>query len=77
MTGVGAMRGIVFEDTDNATGGEHLANLLAAGRDAGVLLMPSGRKRNVLRLLPPLTTEPDVMAEGLGLIEQALETLKA
>ncbi|HBK35439.1 MAG TPA: 4-aminobutyrate aminotransferase, partial [Halomonas sp.] len=77
MTGIGAMRGIVFEDTDNATGGEHLANLLAAGRDAGVLLMPSGRKRNVLRLLPPLTTEPDVMAEGLGLIEQALETLKA
>ncbi|MCE7517624.1 2-aminoadipate transaminase [Vreelandella titanicae] len=77
MTGIGAMRGIVFEDTENATGAEHLANLLVAGRDAGVLLMPSGRKRNVLRLLPPLTTEPDIMAEGLGLIEQALETLKA
>ncbi|KPQ26022.1 MAG: hypothetical protein HLUCCA13_02860 [Halomonas sp. HL-48] len=77
MTGVGAMRGIVFEDTENATGAEHLANLLVAGRDAGVLLMPSGRKRNVLRLLPPLTTEPEIMAEGLGLIEQALETLEA
>lgn len=77
MTGIGAMRGIVFEDTENATGSEHLASLLGAGRDAGVLLMPSGRKRNVLRLLPPLTTEPDIMAEGLGLIEQALETLKA
>lgn len=77
MTGVGSMRGIVFEDTKNATGAEHLANLLVAGRNAGVLLMPSGRKRNVLRLLPPLTTEPEVMAEGLGLIEQALETLKA
>ena len=46
MTGIGAMRGIVFEDTENATGAEHLANLLVAGRDAGVLLMPSGRKRN-------------------------------
>ncbi|MGP9574903.1 2-aminoadipate transaminase [Halomonas sp. AOP42-D2-25] len=77
MTGIGAMRGIVFEDTENATGAEHLANLLVAGRDAGVLLMPSGRKRNVLRLLPPLTTEPEIMTEGLGLIEQALETLKA
>ncbi|KPQ20780.1 MULTISPECIES: 2-aminoadipate transaminase [unclassified Halomonas] len=77
MTGVGAMRGIVFEDTENATGAEHLANLLVASRDAGVLLMPSGRKRNVLRLLPPLTTEPEIMAEGLGLIEQALETLEA
>ncbi|MCC5903570.1 MAG: aspartate aminotransferase family protein [Halomonas sp.] len=77
LTGVGAMRGIVFEDTENATGAEHLAKLLAAGRDAGVLLMPSGRKRNVLRLLPPLTTEPEVMAEGLSLLEQALETLQA
>lgn len=77
MTGIGAMRGIVFEDTENATGAEHLANLLVAGRDAGVLLMPSGRKRNILRLLPPLTTEPEIMTEGLGLIEQALETLKA
>ena len=77
ITGIGAMRGIVFEDTENATGAEHLANLLVAGRDAGVLLMPSGRKRNVLRLLPPLTTEPEIMAEGLGLIEQALETLEA
>lgn len=77
MTGIGAMRGIVFEDTENATGAEHLAKLLVASRKIGILLMPSGRKRNVLRLLPPLTTEPDVMAEGLGLIEQALETLQA
>jgi len=77
ITGVGSMRGIVFEDTENATGAEHLANLLVAGRDAGVLLMPSGRQRNVLRLLPPLTTEPDIMTEGLGFIEQALDTLQA
>ncbi|WP_386080850.1 aspartate aminotransferase family protein [Vreelandella sp. F11] len=77
ITGIGAMRGIVFEDTEHATGAEHLANLLVAARDAGVLLMPSGRKRNILRLLPPLTAEPEIMAEGLGLIEQALKTLKA
>ncbi|TVP52900.1 MAG: aspartate aminotransferase family protein [Halomonas sp.] len=76
MTGIGAMRGIVFEDTENASGAEHLAKLLLAAREAGVLLMPSGRKRNVLRLLPPLTTEPEIIAEGLGFIEQALETLK-
>ena len=70
------MRGIVFEDTENVTGAEHLANLLVAARNAGVLLIPSGRKRNILRLLPPLTTEPEVMAEGLGMIRQALETLQ-
>ncbi|WP_447554497.1 2-aminoadipate transaminase [Vreelandella sp. EE22] len=77
MTGIGAMRGIVFEDTESATGAEHLATLLAAGREAGILLMPSGRKRNILRLLPPLTTEPEILGEGLGLIEQALKTLRA
>ncbi|WP_252108490.1 MULTISPECIES: aspartate aminotransferase family protein [unclassified Halomonas] len=77
MTGVGAMRGIVFENTASATGAEHLDALLKAGREAGVLLMPSGRRRNVLRLLPALTTEPEVLAEGLDMIEQALETLAA
>jgi len=76
LTGIGAMRGIVFEDTENATGAEHLANLLVAARNAGVLLIASGRKRNVLRLLPPLTTEPEVMAEGLDMIKQALGTLQ-
>ncbi|CAM3691402.1 aspartate aminotransferase family protein [Halomonas sp. FME1] len=77
MTGVGSMRGIVFNDTPNASGAEHLAALLTAGRRAGILLMPSGRKRNILRLLPPLTTEPEILKEGLNLIEQALETLSA
>lgn len=75
LTGIGAMRGIVFEDTATATGSEHLMALLSAARDGGVLLMPSGRRRNVLRLLPPLTTEPDILNEGLERIERALETL--
>lgn len=75
LTGIGAMRGIVFEDTANATASEHLAALLTAGRNQGVLLMPSGRHRNVLRLLPPLTTEPEVLAEGLACLGRALETL--
>ncbi len=75
MTGIGAMRGILFEDTANASGSEHLAALLRAGREAGVLLMPSGRRRNVLRLLPPLTTELEVLKEGLDRLERALGTL--
>lgn len=75
VSGVGAMRGIVFKDTANATGAEHLAALLVAGREQGVLLMPSGRRRNVLRLLPPLTAEPEIMKEGLARLERALDTL--
>lgn len=75
MTGIGAMRGIVMEDTADATGAEYLSALLAAGRKEGVLLMPSGRKRNVLRLLPPLTAEPEVMKEGLERLERALQKI--
>lgn len=75
MTGVGAMRGIVFEDSAGASGSEHLAALLSAGREEGVLLMPSGRRRNVLRLLPPLTAEPEVLKEGLARLERALTRL--
>nr|WP_298249364.1 aspartate aminotransferase family protein [uncultured Halomonas sp.] len=75
LTGIGAMRGIVFEDTASASDGEHLTALLGAAREAGVLLMPSGRRRNVLRLLPPLTAEPEVLREGFRRLEQALETL--
>ncbi|WP_380179500.1 aspartate aminotransferase family protein [Kalamiella sp. sgz302252] len=77
LTGTGAMRGIVFKDTANATGAEHLDTLLAAAREAGILLMPSGRYRNILRLLPPLTTPPAILEEGFLLIEQALFNLRA
>lgn len=75
VTGTGAMRGIIFEDSYGTSGSEHLAKLLSAGREEGVLLMPSGRHRNVLRLLPPLTTEPEVMKEGLARLERALMRL--
>jgi len=77
LTGTGAMRGIVFKDTANACGADHLSALLVSAREAGVLLMPSGRHRNILRLLAPLTTPPAILKEGLLLIEQALFTLRA
>lgn len=76
LTGIGTMRGIVFEDTPNASGGEHLAHLLSAARQRGLLLMPSGRRRNVLRLLPPLTIEPETLADGLQRLSAALDTLR-
>lgn len=77
LTGIGAMRGIVFEDTASSCGREHLASLLQAARERGLLLMPSGRKKNVLRLLMPLTIEPEILEEGLELLEKSLETLSS
>ncbi|ARS53553.1 aspartate aminotransferase family protein [Kushneria konosiri] len=75
ITGIGAMRGIVFEDTCNASGSEHLAALVSTAREHGLLLMPSGRKRNILRLFPPLTIEPEILEEGLSRLGRALDTL--
>lgn len=77
LSGVGAMRAIELQDTVNSTGREHLSTLLAAGRVEGVLLMPSGRQRNVLRLLAPLTTEPAILTEGLACLTRALDSLQA
>ena len=77
LTGVGAMRGIVFHDTAVASGSQHLATLLATAREQGLLLMPSGRHKNVLRLLMPLTIEPERLDEGLAILERALESLAA
>lgn len=72
LTGIGCMRGIVFEDTPEASGAEHLARVLQSARAHGLLLMPSGRHRNVLRLLAPLTIEPDRLEAGLAIIEKIL-----
>lgn len=77
LTGLGAMRGIVLNDTTNASGSQHLAKLLSTARDNGLLLMPSGRNKNVLRLLMPLTIEPEVLEEGLQRLERSLEALTA
>lgn len=75
LTGIGAMRGIVFHDTAAAGGSQHLATLLAKAREQGLLLMPSGRHKNVLRLLMPLTIEAERLDEGLAILERALESL--
>ncbi|NAW34346.1 aspartate aminotransferase family protein [Halomonas alimentaria] len=75
LTGVGAMRGIIMNDTPKANGGQHLGRLLREARQRGLLLMPSGRHKNVLRLLMPLTIEPEVLDQGLERLEQALTAL--
>lgn len=72
LTGLGAMRGITFNDTESMTGGDHLDCIIRDARHSGLLLMPSGRNKNVLRLLPPLTIEPDILDEGLQILGDAV-----
>lgn len=76
LTGVGAMRGIELITPDGAPGTQQLAQLLEAARDAGLLLMPSGKARHIIRLLAPLTIEPEILSEGLDIFERCLAQLQ-
>ncbi|MNT80456.1 5-aminovalerate aminotransferase DavT [compost metagenome] len=52
-----------------------MTQLLALARDAGLLLMPSGKSRHIIRLLAPLTIEAAVLEEGLDILEACLKKL--
>ncbi|MHC8311044.1 2-aminoadipate transaminase [Pseudomonas sp. GT1P32] len=75
LTGVGAMRGIELAHADGTPAPAQLTQLLALAREAGLLLMPSGKSRHIIRLLAPLTTEPAVLEEGLDILEACLKKL--
>ncbi|NMZ78272.1 aspartate aminotransferase family protein [Pseudomonas mandelii] len=75
LTGVGAMRGIELTHADGSPASAQLTQLLALARDAGLLLMPSGKSRHIIRLLAPLTTEATVLEEGLDILEACLARL--
>ncbi|MCL6703793.1 aspartate aminotransferase family protein [Pseudomonas sp. T1.Ur] len=75
LTGVGAMRGIELAHADGTPAPAQLTQLLASARESGLLLMPSGKSRHIIRLLAPLTTEPAVLEEGLDILETCLAKL--
>ncbi|SDU10726.1 2-aminoadipate transaminase [Pseudomonas yamanorum] len=75
LTGVGAMRGIELANADGSPASQQLTQLLALAREAGLLLMPSGKSRHIIRLLAPLTIEAAVLEEGLDILEGCLAKL--
>ncbi|MFR0675257.1 aspartate aminotransferase family protein [Enterobacterales bacterium AW_CKDN230030176-1A_HGKHYDSX7] len=76
LTGVGAMRGLEIVDAQGKPAPAQLARLLTLARTRGLLLMPSGKARHIVRLLAPLTIEPAVLEEGLDILEQCLGELE-
>ena len=75
LTGVGAMRGLELVNGDGSPAPAQLAKVLEAARAKGLLLMPSGKARHIIRLLAPLTIEAEVLEEGLDILEQCLAEL--
>ncbi len=76
ITGTGAMRGIELKTADGKPGTRQLAELLETARSKGLLLMPSGKSRHIIRLLAPLTIEPELFEQGLDIFEECLAGIR-
>ena len=76
LTGTGAMRGIELRAADGKPGTQQLAVLLESARNKGLLLMPSGKHRHIIRLLAPLTIEPERFEQGLDILEECLAAMR-
>lgn len=70
---LGAMMAIEFSDPQT---GQPLPEVtkavIAQAQENGLILLSCGVKGNVIRLLPPLTIEPEVLSEGLDRLENIL-----
>ncbi|MFT0212247.1 aspartate aminotransferase family protein [Pseudomonas sp. F1_0610] len=75
LTGVGCMRGIELTTPEGKPASAQLGQLLEKARERGLLLMPSGKYRHIIRLLAPLTIEPELMREGMEIFQTCLAEL--
>jgi 4-aminobutyrate aminotransferase len=72
---IGEVRGLgpmlAFELVEQTP--EKAAAVVAAAFERGLLLLACGMYGNVIRLLAPLTIEPDVLEGGLAVLEESLD----
>ena len=79
VRGLGPMLALelVAGGEDRAPATDATAAVVAAARERGLLLLSCGLYGNVIRLLPPLTIEPDELDEGLGILGDVLRQVAA
>ena len=77
VRGLGAMVGMeLVESRETRTPAKTLtARLQAAALERGVILLSSGTFGNTVRILAPLTTADEILDEGLGAVEEALDAV--
>jgi 4-aminobutyrate aminotransferase/(S)-3-amino-2-methylpropionate transaminase len=77
VRGMGAMVAmeLVSDRQTKAPDKAMTGKLLTAALERGVILLSSGTYGNVVRVLAPLTTPDEVLDEGLGAMERALEAV--
>ncbi|MCF3640293.1 4-aminobutyrate--2-oxoglutarate transaminase [Rhizobium sp. TRM95111] len=75
VRGLGAMVAFeLVEDRQTKTAAPAITNRIVAEAEArGLILLSCGTRLNVIRLLPPLTIEWDVLSEGLDILEASIE----
>ncbi|MDP9982311.1 4-aminobutyrate aminotransferase/(S)-3-amino-2-methylpropionate transaminase [Pseudarthrobacter oxydans] len=74
VRGRGAMMAIEFRDSSGPRGDLAAAAAKAANAH-GVLTLTCGTNGNVIRLLPPLVIEADVLDEGLAVLEASIRSV--
>ncbi|MGO1879334.1 MAG: aminotransferase class III-fold pyridoxal phosphate-dependent enzyme [Microbacterium gubbeenense] len=77
VRGRGAMLAIEFADTDLTPRPDLTAEISRACHQAGVLTLTTGTHGNVIRLLPPLIAEPELVARGVDILVAAIRELTA
>ncbi|MCH7309016.1 diaminobutyrate--2-oxoglutarate transaminase [Acinetobacter sp. NIPH 1852] len=65
--GRGLMQGIAFKNPDWAD------EVTTQAFQLGLVIETSGSRGEVVKLLPPLTIEPEILEQGIELLEQAIE----
>ncbi len=72
VRGLGAMQALELVRDRQTKEPAALTDIVRRARDRGLLLFPAGTYGNVLRFLMPITTPPEVLDEGLDVLEQTL-----
>ncbi len=77
VRGLGSLVAIeLFEDGDKSKPSpEKTAELQVCAREKGLILLSCGTNGNVIRFLPPLTIETEVLEEGLDIIEACFKEM--
>ncbi len=78
VRGLGAMMGIelVTDRRTKAPAAAETAAVVARALAGGVILLTAGVRRNVIRFLMPLTIPEEILEEGLGVLDHALERVQ-
>ena len=72
VRGLGAMQAIeIVRPADRAADSSSAQQIVELARSRGLLLLKSGTYKNVIRLLPPLTTPPADLQRGLDVLAGA------